>query len=640
MEVKTIVAGQTININRSDGRVHPAVVVSINQESNFVRVEWFEDGETKGKDLDFRVASMLNPTLKFNNTALPESPKKIVNETNNLPRKNIPVNNRRTNIGRKRITPVHELETPEIIPKLTTSRSQLKDPQYHNSFSQELSKIDKAKTEKRNKKSLAPKDINTGVRRTQNNLNKKLAAMVAEERAKLVFSPLATDDVVEDHLITVCVRKRPLNKFEMNKNEVDIISVPKKNNLIVHEPKTKVDLTRYIDNHNFKFDYAFDENCNNSVVYKYTAQPLVKTIFEGGFATCFAYGQTGSGKTYTMSGDVAGADLGIYALAISDVFKLISSPRYKHLNLIVSCSFFEIYSGKVLDLLNSKSTLKILEDGKQQVQVVGLKEKHVISTNDVMNLISKGDILRTSGQTSANANSSRSHAVFQIYLRKNGSVYGKLSLIDLAGNERGADTFSSDRQTRLEGGEINKSLLALKECIRALGRKGAHLPFRVSKLTQVLRDSFVGNNSRTCMIAMVSPGVGSCENTLNTLRYADRVKELGSGDQSNESTAANSKMDIPTNLPCIADDDEDIELRYTNELQNSEDKLVDNHRNMLVKLTEIEKQGQNLLKMTNGYAFDKTSYVNKFEQLIDDTISQLLVTKDYIDDFKTKLSQC
>lgn len=82
----------------------------------------------------------------------------------------------------------------------------------------------------------------------------------------------------------------------------------------------------------------------------------------------------------------------------------------------------------------------------------------------------------------------------------------------------------------MEGAEINKSLLALKECIRALGRRGPHLPFRVSKLTQVLKDSFVGSNSRTCMIAMISPGVSSCEHSLNTLRYADRVKELGGGD--------------------------------------------------------------------------------------------------------------
>merc|ERR1719499_1187637 len=132
-----------------------------------------------------------------------------------------------------------------------------------------------------------------------------------------------------------------------------------------------------------------------------------------------------------------------------------------------------------------------------------------------------------------NNHSSRSHAVFQIILRPSvntSKLHGKLSLINLAGNERGKDTISSDRGTRLEGAEINKSLLALKECIRALGKPGAHLPFRSSKLTQVLRDSFIGDNARTCMIAMIAPVFTSCEHTLNTLRYADRVKELGASD--------------------------------------------------------------------------------------------------------------
>ena len=140
---------------------------------------------------------------------------------------------------------------------------------------------------------------------------------------------------------------------------------------------------------------------------------------------------------------------------------------------------------------------------------------------DVLKLITHGNNLRTSGQTSANAHSSRSHAVFQIILRTNNNkkpLHGKFSLIDLAGNERGADTNSANRQTRMEGAEINKSLLALKECIRALGRKGAHLPFRASKLTQVLRDSFIGERARTCMIAMINPCLSSCEHTLNTLR--------------------------------------------------------------------------------------------------------------------------
>ena len=163
----------------------------------------------------------------------------------------------------------------------------------------------------------------------------------------------------------------------------------------------------------------------------------------------------------------------------------------------------------MFDLLNAKAKLRVLEDGKQQVQVVGLTERPVECMEDVLKLIQHGNNIRTSGTTSANNHSSRSHAVFQIILRtaapgvptERWKLYGKFSLIDLAGNERGADTSSSDRNTRMEGAEINKSLLALKECIRALGRKGAHLPFRASKLTQVLRDSFIGEKSKTCMVS-------------------------------------------------------------------------------------------------------------------------------------------
>ncbi|KAF8565713.1 hypothetical protein P879_11339, partial [Paragonimus westermani] len=214
----------------------------------------------------------------------------------------------------------------------------------------------------------------------------------------------------------------------------------------------------------------------------------------------------------------------------ADVFRL-NATKYRHEKLRVDAAFFEIYSGKVFDLLNKKNKLRVLEDAKGQVQVIGLREESVASVDAVLSLLQHGQHIRTSGQTSANQHSSRSHAVFQLILKRQqtNKIHGKFSLIDLAGNERGVDTSSSDRHTRMEGAEINKSLLALKECIRALGRKGAHLPFRASKLTQVLRDSFIGDRSRTCMIAMISPGMTSCEHTLNTLRYADRVKELGPG---------------------------------------------------------------------------------------------------------------
>ena len=155
-----------------------------------------------------------------------------------------------------------------------------------------------------------------------------------------------------------------------------------------------------------------------------------------------------------MGGDFNGktqdCHKGIYAMATTDVFKHANSTKYKHLNVVVSSSFFEIYSGKVFDLLNNKVKLRILEDGKQQVQVVGLTEKVVTNVDEVLKLIQKGNQARTSGQTSANSNSSRSHAVFQIILRSNmlmSKIHGKFSLIDLAGNERGADTSSANRQT-------------------------------------------------------------------------------------------------------------------------------------------------------------------------------------------------
>uniref|UniRef100_A0A8C7QH15 Kinesin-like protein n=1 Tax=Oncorhynchus mykiss TaxID=8022 RepID=A0A8C7QH15_ONCMY len=363
-----------------------------------------------------------------------------------------------------------------------------------------------------------------------NRPNKQFYQMIEEFRETLEVLPLSLSDMVEARRICVCVRKRPLNNKEVTKNDIDVVSIPGNGTLLLHEPKQKVDLTKYLDNQVFHFDYSFDESSTNDLVYRFTAKPLVQTIFDGGVATCFAYGQTGSGKTHTMGGDFSGKSQnnakGIYAMAAQDVFALLKQRRYSGLDLCPYVTFFEIYNSKVFDLLNKKAKLRVLEDEKQQVQVVGLQEMYVSCAEDVIKMIEMGSACRTSGQTSANANSSRSHAVLQVILRRRNQVHGKFSLVDLAGNERGIDVRSSDRQTLVETAEINCSLLALKECIRSLGMDSHHIPFRMSKLTQVLRDSFIGENSRTCMIAMVSPGMSSCDSTVNTLRYADRVKEL------------------------------------------------------------------------------------------------------------------
>jgi len=323
----------------------------------------------------------------------------------------------------------------------------------------------------------------------------------------------------------VCVRKRPLNDKEKAKGETDCAHTRGAHTFEVTEPRSKVDLTRYMCTHKFIFDAVFDEFMSNEEIYDKTCKPLVDFFFEGGNATCFAYGQTGSGKTYTMMGPEGGGleQNGLYVLAARDIFYELR----QHPELMINVSFFEIYGGKFFDLLNDRQRLDLREDKYGAVHCIGLREIPCSSWDQLIEMIQFGNTVRSSGVTGANTSSSRSHAILQIAcnVKRNGKLHGKFSFIDLAGSERAADTQTNKQKTRLEGAEINKSLLALKECIRALDQNASHRPFRGSKLTQVLKESLIGN-SRTIMIAAVSPSVASVEHTLNTLRYADRVKEM------------------------------------------------------------------------------------------------------------------
>nr|XP_012318641.1 kinesin-like protein KIF24 isoform X1 [Aotus nancymaae]XP_012318642.1 kinesin-like protein KIF24 isoform X1 [Aotus nancymaae] len=326
--------------------------------------------------------------------------------------------------------------------------------------------------------------------------------------------------------IRVCVRKRPLGMKEVRRGEINIITVEDKETLLVHEKKEAVDLTQYILQHVFYFDEVFGEACTNRDVYMKTTHPLIQHIFNGGNATCFAYGQTGAGKTYTMIG--THENPGLYALAAKDIFRQLGvSQPGRH--LFVWISFYEVYCGQLYDLLNRRKRLFAREDSKHMVQIVGLQELQVDSVELLLEVILKGSKERSTGATGVNADSSRSHAIIQIQIKDSAKrTFGRISFIDLAGSERAADAKDSDRQTKMEGAEINQSLLALKECIRALDQEHTHTPFRQSKLTQVLKDSFIGN-AKTCMIANISPSHMATEHTLNTLRYADRVKELKKG---------------------------------------------------------------------------------------------------------------
>eukprot|EP00953_Heterococcus_sp_UTEX-ZZ885_P000984 1040-Heterococcus_DN1.PRE.1 len=219
--------------------------------------------------------------------------------------------------------------------------------------------------------------------------------------------------------------------------------------------------------------------------------------------------------------------VGIQKQSADDLFALLDAQPEHAASLHVYVSFFEIYGGRCQDLLNARHRLDVREDGQGDVHIAGLEEFQAASAAELEALIERGNRNRTTHATESNDTSSRSHAICQIMLKeaRSGKLHGKLSLIDLAGSERGTDTKSHNRQRRMEGAEINKSLLALKECIRALDSGETHVPYRASKLTLVLKDSFTRRAARTVMIATVSPGASHADHTLNTLRYADRVKE-------------------------------------------------------------------------------------------------------------------
>ncbi|XP_012484515.1 kinesin-like protein KIN-13A [Gossypium raimondii] len=410
--------------------------------------------------------------------------------------------------------------------------------------------------------------------------------------------------------IKVVVRKRPLNKKEISRKEDDIVTVSE-NALTVHEPKLKVDLTAYVEKHEFCFDAVLDEHVTNDEVYRETVEPIIPIIFQRTKATCFAYGQTGSGKTFTMQP--------LPLRAAKDLVRYLHQPVYRNQRFKLWLSYFEIYGGKLFDLLSDRKKLCMREDGRQQVCIVGLQEFEVSDVQIVKEYIERGNAARSTGSTGANEESSRSHAILQLVIKKHpeikeskrkndgdeskpGKVVGKISFIDLAGSERGADTTDNDRQTRIEGAEINKSLLALKECIRALDNDQIHIPFRGSKLTEVLRDSFVGN-SRTVMISCISPNAGSCEHTLNTLRYADRVKSLSKSGNPKKEQAVNSFQ--PSNKDASSASSllptavvEDIYERQP------EVKVVDTGRRVAEKdvyTTDIDKQPSTF---SSGYPFN------------------------------------
>lgn len=284
----------------------------------------------------------------------------------------------------------------------------------------------------------------------------------------------------------------------------------------------------------FAFDRVFDENVTQTEVYEATTKNLLDSVLDGYNATVFAYGATGCGKTHTITG--TSQQPGIIFLTMQELFEKIAE-RSDEKQTEITLSYLEIYNETIRDLLvpgGSKQGLMLREDSNQAVTVPGLTSHHPKDVQEVMDMIVQGNEYRTVSPTAANATSSRSHAVLQINIAqkdRNAAVnephtMATLSIIDLAGSERASAT--KNRGERLfEGANINKSLLALGSCINALcdARKKNHVPYRNSKLTRLLKFS-LGGNCKTVMIVCVSPSSEHFDETQNTLRYANRAKNI------------------------------------------------------------------------------------------------------------------
>ncbi|KAL9030040.1 MAG: hypothetical protein Q9196_001797 [Gyalolechia fulgens] len=284
----------------------------------------------------------------------------------------------------------------------------------------------------------------------------------------------------------------------------------------------------------FGFDQVFDENTSQAEVYESTTRNLLDSVLDGYNATVFAYGATGCGKTHTITGTAQ--QPGVIFLTMQELFERITDRTNEKVTE-VSLSYLEIYNETIRDLLvpgGSKQGLMLREDANQAVSVAGLSSHHPQNVQEVMDMIVRGNEYRTMSPTEANATSSRSHAVLQINVSqkdRNADVnephtMATLSIIDLAGSERASAT--KNRGERLtEGANINKSLLALGSCINALcdPKKRNHVPYRNSKLTRLLKFS-LGGNCKTVMIVCISPSSQHFDETQNTLRYANRAKNI------------------------------------------------------------------------------------------------------------------
>nr|XP_027236364.1 osmotic avoidance abnormal protein 3-like [Penaeus vannamei] len=336
--------------------------------------------------------------------------------------------------------------------------------------------------------------------------------------------------------VKVIVRCRPMNKREKDLNSECVVAMENNMTCALLNPDDKNAPPK-----SFTFDGAYFTDSTTEGIYGDVAFPLVESVLEGYNGTVFAYGQTGCGKSFTMQGvHDPPTQRGIIPRAFEHIFEVIQTTE--NMKFLVLASYLEIYNEEIRDLLgaDAKKKLDLKEHPDKGVYVQGLSQHPVHNTGECEELMDRGWKNRSVGATLMNADSSRSHSIFTITLEMMDTTgetdairSGKLNLVDLAGSERQAKTGATGDRLK-EATKINLSLSALGNVISALvDGKSKHIPYRDSKLTRLLQDS-LGGNTKTLMVACLSPADNNYDETLSTLRYANRAKNIKNKPKINE----------------------------------------------------------------------------------------------------------
>ncbi|KAK6070419.1 kinesin related protein 2 [Seiridium cupressi] len=348
----------------------------------------------------------------------------------------------------------------------------------------------------------------------------------------------------EETNINVFVRCRGRNDREVKENSAVVVETEGAKGKLVELSMGPNALT----NKTYNFDRVFSQAADQSMIYEDIVKPVLDEMLSGMNCTIFAYGQTGTGKTYTMSGDMSDTfgilsdNAGIIPRVLHSLFKKLEGDETES---SVKCSFIELYNEELRDLISPEDNakLKIFDDtsrkGHATTVVQGMEETHIMTAAQGVKLLQNGSLKRQVAATKCNDLSSRSHTVFTIttYVKKKGEdgedyiSSGKLNLVDLAGSEN-IQRSGAENKRAAEAGLINKSLLTLGRVINALVDRSAHIPYRESKLTRLLQDS-LGGRTKTCIIATISPAKSNLEETISTLDYAFRAKNIRNKPQIN-----------------------------------------------------------------------------------------------------------